>query len=159
MACPLPQSREANRFRAADEIRPVQVRTRARQPDEEHAVAAHREPSGVTRLPPQLTLHIGAARAVARARMLGSRFARLSLDHALPLHVGDRVLLRDPGAARGRGYWPACRQPYTTAEAARLALATTRPVVITLLEWLDRQGVTLRLADDRRIVRQQPGSP
>ena len=50
-------------------------------------------------------------------------------------------------------------QPYTTAEAARLALATTRRVVITLLEWLDRQGVTLQLADDRRIVRQQPGSP
>jgi hypothetical protein len=49
-------------------------------------------------------------------------------------------------------------QPVTTAEA-RLALATTRPVVITLLEWLDRQGVTLQLADDRRIVRQQPGSP
>ena len=44
-------------------------------------------------------MHIGAARAVVRARMLGSRFARLALDHPLPLHVGDRVLLRDPGAA------------------------------------------------------------
>ena len=51
------------------------------------------------RLPSQLTLHIGAARTVARVRMLGGRFARLSLDHPLPLHVGDRVLLRDPGAA------------------------------------------------------------
>jgi selenocysteine-specific elongation factor len=49
-------------------------------------------------------------------------------------------------------------QPFTTAEA-RLALATMRRVVISLLEWLDRQGVTLQLADDRRIVRQQPGSP
>jgi len=56
-------------------------------------------PSGPIRLPPQLTLHIGAARAVARVRMLGGRFARLSLDHPLPLHIGDRVLLRDPGAA------------------------------------------------------------
>jgi len=54
---------------------------------------------GALRLPPKLTLHIGAARAVARIRMLGSRIARLSLDHPLPLHVGDRVLLRDPGAA------------------------------------------------------------
>jgi len=54
---------------------------------------------GALRLPPELTLHIGAARAVARIRMLGSRIARLSLDHPLPLHVGDRVLLRDPGAA------------------------------------------------------------
>ncbi len=59
----------------------------------------HRQASSTIRLPPQLTLHIGAARAVARVRVLGSRFARLSLDHPLPLHVGDRVLLRDPGAA------------------------------------------------------------
>jgi selenocysteine-specific elongation factor len=58
---------------------------------------------GAIRLPARLTLHIGAARAVARVRMLGSRFARLALDHPLPLHVGDRVLLRDPGAAAGRG--------------------------------------------------------
>jgi selenocysteine-specific elongation factor len=56
-------------------------------------------PPGTVRLPSQLTLHIGAARAVARVRLLGSRFARLSLDHPLPLHIGDRVLLRDPGAA------------------------------------------------------------
>jgi len=61
----------------------------------------YRQPPGTTSLPPQLTLHIGAARAVARVRVLGGRFARLSLDHALPLHVGDRVLLRDPGAAPG----------------------------------------------------------
>jgi selenocysteine-specific elongation factor len=54
---------------------------------------------GALRLAPKLTLHIGAARAVARIRMLGARTARLSLDHPLPLHVGDRVLLRDPGAA------------------------------------------------------------
>ena len=65
------------------------------------APAADGEP-GAIRLPPRLTLHIGAARAVARVRMLGSRFARLALDHPLPLHVGDRVLLRDPGAAAGR---------------------------------------------------------
>jgi selenocysteine-specific elongation factor len=56
-------------------------------------------PDGAMRLPPELTLHIGAARAVTRVRPLGSHIVRLSLDHALPLHVGDRVLLRDPGAA------------------------------------------------------------
>jgi selenocysteine-specific elongation factor len=50
-------------------------------------------------LPARLTLHIGAARAVAGLRMLGGQFARLTLDHPLPLHIGDRVLLRDPGAA------------------------------------------------------------
>jgi selenocysteine-specific elongation factor len=60
------------------------------------------QPPAPARLPSRLTLHIGAARAVATARMLGSRFARLTLDRPLPLHVGDRVLLRDPGAAPDR---------------------------------------------------------
>ncbi len=60
---------------------------------------ARRQPPGAMRLPSRVTVHIGAARAVARVRMLGRRTARLSLDHPLPLHVGDRVLLRDPGAA------------------------------------------------------------
>jgi selenocysteine-specific elongation factor len=63
---------------------------------------AGRQPSGAMRLPSRLTLHIGAAHAVARVRMLGGGAARLSLDHPLPLHVGDRVLLRDPGAAADR---------------------------------------------------------
>jgi selenocysteine-specific elongation factor len=60
------------------------------------------QPSGPLRLPARLTLHIGAARVVAGVRMLGTRTARLSLGHPLPLHVGDRVLLRDPGAAADR---------------------------------------------------------
>jgi selenocysteine-specific elongation factor len=60
------------------------------------------QPSGPARLSSRLTLHIGAARTVAQVRMLGSRFARLTLDRPLPLHVGDRVLLRDPGAAPDR---------------------------------------------------------
>jgi selenocysteine-specific elongation factor len=64
------------------------------------------QPPPAAQLPSRLTMHIGAARAVVRVRMLSSRFARLALDHPLPLHVGDRVLLRDPGAAadhaRGR---------------------------------------------------------
>jgi selenocysteine-specific elongation factor len=63
---------------------------------------AGRQPSGTMRLPSRLTVHIGAARAVAGVRMLGRHAARLSLDHPLPLHVGDRMLLRDPGAAADR---------------------------------------------------------
>ena len=54
------------------------------------------------RLPPDLTLHVGSARTLARLRLLGSgdtRVARLMLREALPLHVGDRLLLRDPGSA------------------------------------------------------------
>ena len=51
-------------------------------------------------LPPEMALHIGSARTQARIRPLGvSGIARLMLRDALPLHVGDRVLLRDPGRA------------------------------------------------------------
>jgi selenocysteine-specific elongation factor len=51
-------------------------------------------------LPPEMTLHIGSARTQARVRLLGrSPVARLALRDPLPLHVGDRVLLRDPGSA------------------------------------------------------------
>jgi selenocysteine-specific elongation factor len=117
-------------------------------------VAPHSRPrhgEGPLRLPPKLTLHIGAARTVARVRVLGGlgrgggagasrawgggagaggawgggagaggawgggagaggawgggagagTVLRLNLGHALPLHVGDRVLLRDPGGAAG----------------------------------------------------------
>jgi selenocysteine-specific elongation factor len=68
--------------------------------------------AAAVRPPPQLTLHIGAARRVARVRVLGGRIARLTLPGALPLHVGDRVLLRDPGSAARyqatpRPGWPA----------------------------------------------------
>ena len=51
-------------------------------------------------LPPEITLHIGSARTQARIRPLGaSPVTRLMLRDPLPLHVGDRVLLRDPGSA------------------------------------------------------------
>jgi selenocysteine-specific elongation factor len=80
---------------------------------------------GPLRLPPEVTLHIGSARTLARVRLFspggndppqtppapgGKPFppdplgplagiARLTLREALPLHVGDRLLLRDPGSA------------------------------------------------------------
>ena len=53
-------------------------------------------------LPPTITVHVGSARTPARVRLLGAGLARLQLRDPLPLHVGDRVLLRDPGAA-GQG--------------------------------------------------------
>ncbi|MGE5133034.1 MAG: selenocysteine-specific translation elongation factor, partial [Gemmatimonadota bacterium] len=59
-------------------------------------------PAAAGRRPPrELTLHIGSARTTARVRMLGPQIARLTLSDPLPLHVGDRLLLRDPGAAAG----------------------------------------------------------
>jgi selenocysteine-specific elongation factor len=55
----------------------------------------------------------------------------------------------DAEAARVLAQLP---QPFTAAEA-RQALRTTRRVAIPLLEYLDRAGVTERLADDRRMMR------
>ena len=51
----------------------------------------------VSSLPPAANLHIGSAAVTARIRPLGSDTARLRLSRALPLHLGDRALLRDPG--------------------------------------------------------------
>ena len=64
---------------------------------------APRGPAPGMALPAEMTLHIGSARTQARIRPLGpagaTAIARLTLRDALPLHAGDRVLLRDPGSA------------------------------------------------------------
>jgi selenocysteine-specific elongation factor len=44
--------------------------------------------------------HVGSAAVAARLRPLADRAARVRLGHALPIHVGDRMLLRDPGSRR-----------------------------------------------------------
>lgn len=53
-----------------------------------------------------VTLHIGTASVAARLRPLGSGVARLTLAEPLPLHTGDRVLLRESGSRRSPS-WPA----------------------------------------------------
>ncbi len=112
------------------------------------------------RLPRQVTVHIGSARTTARVRPLGGPFARLTLREPLPLHVADRLLLRDPGAARaahgapvapgaepGAGPWPAIvgatvldvslpgapRRGAAAAVRAELAGWTDPPAVADLL--------------------------
>ena len=64
--------------------------------------------AGAAQLPRELIVHTGSARTPARVRVLGEEagpgagawlVARLALRDPLPLHAGDRVLLRDPGAA------------------------------------------------------------
>jgi selenocysteine-specific elongation factor len=71
-------------------------------------VAADQGTSGPTplQLPRTATVHVGSSRVLARLRPLGPDLARLSLADPLPLHAGDRVLLRDPGS-RHDGHWPA----------------------------------------------------
>lgn len=48
-------------------------------------------------LPPEALLHLGSAAVSVRVRPLGPDTARLRLARPLPLHLGDRALLRDPG--------------------------------------------------------------
>jgi selenocysteine-specific elongation factor len=51
----------------------------------------------VGELPANLILHVGSAHIPVRARPLGGDIARLTMHQALPLRVGDRAILRDPG--------------------------------------------------------------
>jgi len=55
-----------------------------------------------SRLPHRPLLHLGATSTAARLRPLGDTAARLQLDRRLPLRIGDRALLRDPGS---RAVW------------------------------------------------------
>jgi selenocysteine-specific elongation factor len=91
-------------------------------------------------LPRTVTVHAGAARGVARVRVLGPDLARLSFADPLPLHVGDRLLLRDPGSRRP-GAWPA------VAGATVLDVAPPR---------LQRRGAAAAAA---RMLASWPGQP
>ena len=51
-------------------------------------------------LPTLPMLHIGALAMTARCRPLAGDLVRLTLERPLPLRVGDRALLRDPGSRR-----------------------------------------------------------
>jgi selenocysteine-specific elongation factor len=53
-----------------------------------------------TAVPVRLTLHVGSAAVPVRLRPLGADTARLTTAEPLPLRIGDRALLRDPGAHR-----------------------------------------------------------
>jgi selenocysteine-specific elongation factor len=50
--------------------------------------------------PERALLHIGATSVAAHCRPLSGDLARLRLDQRLPLRLGDRALLRDPGSRR-----------------------------------------------------------
>jgi selenocysteine-specific elongation factor len=55
---------------------------------------------GTAELHRELVLHVGTAAVPVRVRPLGTDTARLTLRTPLPLRVGDRGLLRDPGEHR-----------------------------------------------------------
>ena len=94
-------------------------------------------------LPGQLTVHVGSARTPARVRGLGAGLVRLAFRDPLPLHVGDRLLLRNPGAAGPDGIRgavvldleppPLRRRGAATAAAAELSAWPEPPSAADLL--------------------------
>jgi selenocysteine-specific elongation factor len=52
----------------------------------------------LTEAPAQLIVHVGTAAVPARLRPFDDEHGRLTLDRRLPLVLGDRLLLRDPGS-------------------------------------------------------------
>src|SRR5690606_3794867 len=57
-------------------------------------------PPSPARSPREVMLHLGSAGMPVRVRHLGANTARLTLPRPVPVHVGERALLRDPGAGR-----------------------------------------------------------
>ncbi|GAA1977021.1 selenocysteine-specific translation elongation factor [Nocardioides panacihumi] len=55
-------------------------------------------PGSGGRVPERPVLHLGSTLVGVHARPLGKDYYRLTLDTALPLRVGDRAILRDPGS-------------------------------------------------------------
>ncbi|HEY0687951.1 MAG TPA: selenocysteine-specific translation elongation factor [Kribbella sp.] len=52
------------------------------------------------KVPTRLTLHVGAAAEQVHYRPLGETHGRVLLRRMLPLRIGDRAILRDPGSRR-----------------------------------------------------------
>jgi selenocysteine-specific elongation factor len=59
--------------------------------------------SPLTEAPAQLVVHVGTAAVPARLRPFDDDHGRLTLDRRLPLVLGDRLVLRDPGSHRALG--------------------------------------------------------
>ncbi len=114
-------------------------------------------------LPATLTLHIGSAAVPVRVRPLGVDTLRLRLARPLPLLIGDRALLRDPGRHHVAGGLtvldvappPLRRRGAAAARAAVLASMDGRP---DLAGELRRRGL-MRAADLRRAGVPVTGSP
>jgi selenocysteine-specific elongation factor len=88
---------------------------------------------------------------------LDPRAAAAAERAGLLLRLPGNVVLAAGAAGQAARILAELPQPFTAAEA-RQALETTRRVAIPLLERLDRDGITRRLPDDRRVMREPPGS-
>jgi len=99
------------------------------------------------RLPGEAVVHVGSATVGARLRPLDGAVVRLRLEAALPLRVGDRLLVRDPGTRRVLG---ADVRDVDPPELRRRGAARSRGAELAAREGSD--GAAADLAR-RRIVR------
>lgn len=114
-------------------------------------------------LPRCLTLHIGTAAVPVTVRPLGADTARLTLRRGLPLRVGDRAVLREPGGGRTpRGVTVLdvrpprlSRRGAGRARAAELDTMTGRPDPAAEL----RRRKLVRRAELRAMGVPAPGDP
>ncbi len=112
-------------------------------------------PAGGSAGPPpeRPLLHVGATSVATHCRPLSDDLVRVRLDRTLPLRIGDRALLRDPGSRQVWGVTvldplppPLRRRGAATARAKQLA-----PVQdADLAEEVRRRGL-VRVDDLRRI--------
>jgi selenocysteine-specific elongation factor len=87
-------------------------------------------------LPQQLVLHVGSAAVACRLRPFGAATARLTLARPVPLHVGDRALVRDPG--RGHGLVGVTVLDVRPAPLRRRGAARARAEALELLDGVPR---------------------
>ena len=105
------------------------------------------QPTPAGQLPRSVTVHVGSARVLAKVRPLGAGLARLSLADPLPLHVGDRILLRDPGSRRGGSFPSVAGAVVLDVAPPVLARRGAAGAAARLLSaWPDRPGADELLA-------------
>lgn len=129
------------------------------------SVSAAGQPAPPLRLPRQLMLHVGTAAVAVRTQVIGDGLVRLRLATPLPLRVGDRAVLRDPGRhevlagvdlmavdppARRSRAWAGGVPPgagpaaYPSRAAALVAWLDDHPLQAPTREQLDDWGLTPR---------------
>lgn len=163
------------RLRPLEPGPPVEVVRRALDlPDAELVAAAVRPPlelrdgrvvDGAAGLPPEVQAAVDAVRRRLAedpfaapeapdlaAAGLGTRELAAAVRSGQLLKIADGVYLAPGIADEARRRLADVPQPFTLSEA-RKAWGTSRRVAVPLAEWLDAQGVTVRLPDSTRRLR------
>jgi selenocysteine-specific elongation factor len=85
---------------------------------------------------------------------LGTRELAAAVRSGQLVRITDGIYLAPGIAEQARARLAAIVQPFTLSQARR-AWGTSRRVAVPLMEWLDAQGVTVRLPDNTRRLRQR----